>query len=147
MVAPGTRTGRPYGAPPGRRLWWGLRRRCGRCGSKGVFDSYYRMKERCPACGHRFTREEGAFTGVYILNFAVTEGFLFAVLMGYVFWRGITGTDVSILPFVLACVAFAVLAPVVVYPFATSTWAAIDLAMEPLNEAEEREAERWRSTS
>ena len=118
----------------------GLRRRCGRCGERGIFASWFRLKERCPRCGYRFVREEGAFAGVYLLNFAVTEAFMFVVLMSYVVWRGVSGTDAPIWPFVVVCGSFAVLAPIGFYPVAASTWAAIDLLMRPLDPDEELDA-------
>jgi hypothetical protein len=99
------------------------------------------MKARCPRCGYRFAREEGSFTGVYLVNFGVTEAFMFVVLMGYVLWRGVTGTHASIWPFFIGCTTFALLAPIVFYPVAASTWAAIDLLMRPLDPDEELDAE------
>jgi hypothetical protein len=98
------------------------------------------MKERCPRCGYRFAREAGHFTGTYLLNFAVTETLIFLVLLGYALWRGITGTEAPLWPFVVGAGAFAVLAPIVFYPVAASTWAAIDLLMRPLDPEEELDA-------
>ena len=120
----------------GTGLTRGLRRRCGRCGERGIFDGWFRMKERCPRCGYRFAREAGAFTGTYLVNFAVTESLMFTVLMGYVLWRGITGSDAPMWPFLASIVTFAVVAPIVFYPFAASTWAAMDLLMRPLDPSE-----------
>ena len=118
----------------------GLRRRCARCGKSGIFEGWFRMKERCPRCGYRFAREEGSFTGVYLLNFAVTEALIFAVLIVYVMWRGVTGTHAPIWPFLVGCSVLAVLAPIAFYPIAASTWAAIDLVMRPLDPDEELDA-------
>lgn len=120
----------------------GARRRCARCGASDIFDGWFRLKPRCPRCGYRFVREEGSFAGVYLLNFAVTEALMFALLMVYVLWRGITGTDAPIWPFLLGCSAFAVLAPIGFYPVAASLWAAIDLLMRPLDPDEELDAQQ-----
>jgi hypothetical protein len=98
------------------------------------------MRERCPRCGYRFSREAGSFTGVYLVNIAVTESLMFAVLMVYALWRGITGSDAPLWPFLVGCVTFALLAPVFFYPFAASTWAAMDLVMRPLDPVEEADA-------
>ena len=125
---------------PGTGLWRGLRRRCGRCGARGIFHGWFRLKERCPRCGYRFVREEGSFTGVYLLNFGVTEAFMFVVLMAYVLWRGVSGSHAAVWPLLLGCGAFAVLAPIAFYPIAASTWAAIDLLMRPLDPDEEMDA-------
>ena len=47
----------------GTMLARGFTKRCGRCGSRGIFQSYFKLRERCPRCGYRFQREAGAFTG------------------------------------------------------------------------------------
>ena len=119
----------------------GLRRRCGRCGERRIFRSYFRLRERCPQCGYRFVREEGAFTGVMLINMVITFGLMWAALVGYVFWRGITGDDdLALWPFAAAAAVLAVVGPAIFYPWAASTWAAIDLAMRPLDPVEEAEA-------
>jgi hypothetical protein len=105
------------------------------------------MKERCPRCGYRFVREEGSFTGVYLLNFGVTEAFMFVVLMAYVLWRGLSGSHAAVWPLALGCGLFAIVAPIVFYPIAASTWAAIDLLMRPLDPDEELDAARHASVS
>ena len=121
-------------------VWRGVRRRCGRCAARGLFEGWFRLKERCPGCGYRFAREEGFFTGAYLINFAVTEGLMFVALMAFVVARGAAGIGIPLLPVIVATVAAAVIAPVIGYPFAVSTWAAIDLAMRPLEPVEEAEA-------
>jgi uncharacterized protein (DUF983 family) len=124
----------------GTIVWRGFRRRCGRCGAKDIFASYLKLRERCPVCGYRFVREAGAFTGVMLMNITATFALMFLSLIAYVLWRGVTGEDVSIWPFAIACLAFAAVVPLVFYPVATSWWAAMDLAMRPLDEAEVRDA-------
>lgn len=76
-------------------------------------------------------REPGFFTGVYLINLCVTEGAVFVVLMGYVLWRANGGAEGLVLPLGAALVLSLVL-PILFYPFARTTWAAIDLAMTPL---------------
>ena len=131
----------PSAAGPGTMVWRGLRRRCGRCGSKGIFASYFKLREHCPVCGYRFVREAGAFTGVMLMNVTATFVLMFLSLIAYVGWRGVTGDDVALWPFAVACLAFAAVVPIVFYPIAASWWAAIDLAMRPLDADEEMEAE------
>jgi uncharacterized protein (DUF983 family) len=121
-------------------LWRGITRRCGRCGEGHLFRGWFHLRERCPRCGYRFTREAGAFTGVYLVNIAVTEALMFAVLMVYALWRGISASDAPLWPFLTGCVVFSIGAPVLFYPFAASTWAAVDLVMRPLDPVEEAEA-------
>ncbi len=127
----------------GRTLLRGLTRHCGRCGGGKVFDRYFRLRDRCPRCGVRFAREEGFFTGVYLINFSVTLGLMFVALMVFVLQRAITGSTGPLWPILTVCAAFAVLGPVLLYPIAATTWAALDLASRPLEPHEEAEAALW----
>ena len=130
---------------PTRMVLRGLVKRCGRCGARGIFQSYFRLRERCPRCGYRFVREEGAFTGVMLLNITATFVLMFLSLVAPVLWRGISGRDdVPWWPFVLLALGSAVLVPILFYPVAASSWAAIDLAMRPLDPVEQAEAELHR---
>jgi uncharacterized protein (DUF983 family) len=137
----------PKPATAGTMVWRGIRRRCGRCGAKGIFASYFTLKERCPVCGYRFVREAGAFTGVMLMNVTATFVLMFLSLISYVFWRGVTGEDVALWPFAVACLAFAAVVPIVFYPFAASLWASMDLAMRPLDPAELEDADAHASVN
>lgn len=128
---------------PLRTVLRGLLRRCGRCGGGGLFDGWFRLHERCPTCGYTFRREEGFFTGVYLVNFAVTEGLMWVSLMAYILWRAGTGSNAALWPALVACLGFAILAPIAFYPFAASTWAAMDLVLRPLEPSEEADAATW----
>lgn len=127
----------------GRTLLRGVCGRCGRCGGGGVFESYFRLRGRCPRCGVRLAREEGFFTGVYLINFSVALGLMFVALMVFVLHRAISGSNGPLWPILTVCGAFAVLGPVLLYPIATTTWAALDLAARPLEPHEEAEAVLW----
>lgn len=118
----------------------GLRRRCGRCGAEGIFASWFRLRERCPRCGYRFEREEGAFSGVMLLNVSATFVLMFVSLVSYVVWRGVSGGDVPLAPFAVTCLVAAAVTPVAFYPFAAAGWAALDLAMRPLDDRERADA-------
>jgi uncharacterized protein (DUF983 family) len=128
---------------PLRTVGRGLRRRCGRCGGRRLFRGWFRLRERCPTCGYTFRREEGFSTGVFLINFAVTEGLMWLSLMAYILWRAGTDPDAALWPVLTACLGFAVLAPIAFYPFATSTWAALDLVLRPLEPDEEADAVTW----
>jgi uncharacterized protein (DUF983 family) len=129
----------------GTMVWRGLRRRCGRCGERRIHATYFRLAERCPRCGYRFVREEGAFTGVMLMNMVLTFTLMWAALAAWIFWRGITGdSDLALWPFGLAAACLAVVGPAIFYPFAASWWASIDLAMRPLDPAEEADADAHR---
>jgi hypothetical protein len=89
------------------------------------------MRDRCPRCGLRFVREEGYFTGVYLVNFGVTLAVLFVLCMALALWLG-SNPDTPAVPFLVGGAAIAVLVPVLFYPFARTIWAALDLAMTPM---------------
>lgn len=114
--------------------------RCGRCGARGVMQGFFRMKERCPRCGYRFKREEGFFTGVFLINFAATLVLMWLVIMGYVVWRAATDATSSLWPVLVVMLAIAVVVPIAFYPVATTFWAALDLVLRPLDPHEEAEA-------
>jgi uncharacterized protein (DUF983 family) len=124
----------------GRMLLRGMRRCCPRCGAGKLFTRWFRMVERCPGCGYRFEREEGFQLGGYVINFGVTEGLVCLVVGGYIV-AAAANPDVAIWPVVLGGFLAAVVTPLVFYPFSRTIWAAIDLALTPLNVVEQAEAE------
>jgi uncharacterized protein (DUF983 family) len=128
--------------PPsgGQMLRRGARRHCPRCGAGGAFEGYFRLRERCPRCGWHFQRDEGFFTGTYLVNFAITEGLLLVVIFAYIFWRATNHHDSPLWLPLTATGVVAVVAPVVFYPFAAGIWLAAELVMRPLNPVEEADA-------
>jgi uncharacterized protein (DUF983 family) len=120
-------------------VWRGLRRRCARCGAKGIFRSYFELRERCPGCGYRFERDEASFTGVWLLNYSFTIFPLLALLSHMVFVLS-EGRSINVWAYAGAAAVIVVLLPIVLYPVAKSLWASIDLAMRPLEPVEEAEA-------
>jgi uncharacterized protein (DUF983 family) len=117
--------------PPGTLLKRGLLKRCPRCGGKGLFRSWFHQHERCPTCGYLFEREPGFFVGAYFINFAIAEGFLFVLVMGYVLWKD-QHPDAGVVIPVAIGVAIGVILPILMYPFARTIWSAFDLLMTPL---------------
>ncbi len=109
----------------------GLRRRCPRCGDGDVFASRWRLRSRCPGCGYRFEREPGFFLGAWFLNFMVLEILHFVLVMGFILYKSGHPDAGLLLPLGIGLVT-AVALPIVLYPWSQSTWAAIDLAMTPL---------------
>jgi uncharacterized protein (DUF983 family) len=121
-------------------LWRAMRRRCPRCGAGGLFRRWFRMIERCPGCGYRFQREEGFQLGGYVINFGVTEGLVCLAIGGYIL-AAAANPDVAVWPVVLGGFVAAVVTPIVFFPFSRTIWAAIDLALTPLDVVEQAEAE------
>jgi uncharacterized protein (DUF983 family) len=126
-----------------RLLGRGFTKRCPNCGGRGIYDTWFRMKDRCPTCGLRFEREEGFFVGAYLINFAVSIILLFVLCMGFVGVKA-ADPDAEAGIFLAAGVLIGLLAPVVFYPFSRTVWSAIDLGMTPLEPEELREAESAR---
>jgi uncharacterized protein (DUF983 family) len=129
----------------GRMLLRGATKRCARCGASGLFEGWFRMHDRCPRCGVRFEREEGFFTGALLINFAITEGFVFVALMAYILVLANAEGAVSIVPALAAGLAGAIVAPILFYPFSRTVWFAVHLAMAPLDPGEIASADAVRA--
>jgi len=128
----------------GRMVWRGLIRHCPRCGAGKLFRRWFHMVDRCPGCGYRFQREEGFQLGGYVINFGLTEGLVCLVIGAYIIAAS-ANPDVAIWPVVVGGLLAAVVTPIVFFPFSRTIWAAIDLAMTPLDVVEQAEAETARA--
>lgn len=121
-----------HGAPRwGTLLRRGLTKRCPRCGGGRLYQGWFRMKERCPTCGLLFEREPGFFVGAYLINFAIAEGLLFILIMGFVFWKDQHPEAGVAVPVAIA-IFLGVFAPLIFYPFSRTIWSALDIGMTPL---------------
>ncbi len=106
-----------------------LRLRCPNCGKGGLFFGFFKMKERCPNCGILLERgESDYFIGAYTLNLIVVEmllalAFLVVVMVTWPNppWAGLQ----------YGGVVLSVAGAVLCYPFAKTTWLAIDLTFRP----------------
>jgi hypothetical protein len=128
---------------PFRMVGRGLLRRCPRCGGGKVVRRWFRLQDRCPTCGHRFKREEGFFTGVILVNFGTTLALMWLFIIAWLVWHEATDSDAGLAPVLGGALLLAVVTPVAFYPFATTVWAALDLAMRPLEPDEAVAAARW----
>ena len=120
-------------------LWRAVRRRCPRCGGRGLFTAWLKLRERCPKCGLRFEREEGFFTGVYLVNYAFVAIAIVIELFTYLLYAN-ANDDVALAPAMALGLATALILPLLTYPFAKTVWVAIDLATRPLDPVEEADA-------
>ena len=120
-----------------RHLWWmlwrGIRKRCPHCAGGRLFRGWFTLADHCPTCGYRLERQEGFSLGGMAINIIVTEGIFAVVLIGTLI---ATVPDVPVLPLMIAGLAVNLVVPVVFYPFSLTTWAAVDLAMRPLEPRE-----------
>jgi uncharacterized protein (DUF983 family) len=121
----------------GEALRRGMARRCARCGTGGIFRSYYRLHPTCPACGMRFEREDGEWTGALTVIMAVTE-LIFAVFLGVGLW--LTWPAVPWTWLLVGGVVINVVVPVLLYPWSQSVWIGLHYAFVPLDAAEEAAA-------
>ena len=108
--------------------------RCPNCGSHGLLNSWFRMNDRCPACGLRVEREGNDYmAGSLMFNLVLAE-LLFAVaLVGYLLlvWPSVNWDLLGI----VAPLGMAV-APFVLFPFSKLVWLAADLALRPAHASE-----------
>ena len=112
-------------------LWRGLAKHCPRCGGGHLYRSGFKMKERCPTCGYLFEREPGFFVGAYLINFAIVEGFLFIMLMGFIAWKD-QNPDAGMTLAIAIGLFIGLIGPVIFYPYSRTIWSALDLLMTPL---------------
>jgi uncharacterized protein (DUF983 family) len=61
----------PHASKGFQRLAAIVRQRCPRCLEGPVFATLFRIHVQCPACGLRFEREPGYFTGAMYLSYGV----------------------------------------------------------------------------
>jgi hypothetical protein len=84
------------------------------------------MTPACPRCGLAFEREEGAFLGSLAINYGVTGIVLIAFIAAML---AVTLPNPPVALLTGSAVAIAIVVPLACYPFAKTTWAAIDLLM------------------
>lgn len=116
----------------------GIRRKCPNCGSGGIFDGWFKLKERCPTCSYPFEREEGYWVSAIIVNTAVIEGLFLVVFLVTVL---ATAPEIEWLPLLVIAIVMNLVFPIFFYPMSKTVWMGIDLYFHPL-EAGERPQER-----
>jgi uncharacterized protein (DUF983 family) len=111
-----------------------MSRRCPVCSSTECFESYFRMRPRCPRCNFSLERIEGHWIGALGMNTVVSFGALLLTLVGglVLMWP-----DPAVLPLLVACVGVALVVPILFFPVSRTLWSAIDLAMRPLEPADQ----------
>jgi uncharacterized protein (DUF983 family) len=101
-----------------------ITRSCPYCGRRGVFKSYFSLKDRCPHCNVKYAYEDGFFLGSYVINIGFTE--LVTVL--FVVWM-IAALSLSVLQMQIIGVTMAVALPILFYPIALLMWIALDITL------------------
>jgi uncharacterized protein (DUF983 family) len=122
---------------PAQLLTRALMLRCPRCGGRGLFVSWFKLRERCPTCGLPLERGEqhDYWIGGMMFNIALSE--LLAVLVvgsailitwPTVPWNHIWG----------GAIALMLAAPFLLFPMSRITWLAFDLIFRPKHESHYR---------
>jgi uncharacterized protein (DUF983 family) len=112
--------------PPTLMVLRGFRRRCPRCGSKGLFTGWLKMVDDCPGCSYHFEREEGFFLGALVMNVILTELFMIGLLIvGFV----TTLPDPPVARLAIGGTILTLVAPTFFYPFTKTIWTAVDMIM------------------
>jgi uncharacterized protein (DUF983 family) len=114
---------------PWRLLGRAFLLRCPNCGGGKLFYGFFQMTDRCPTCGILLERGEADyFIGAYTLNLIAVEvvlaiGFLIVVVVTWPRppWNGLE----------YGGVALSILGALFCYPFAKTTWLAVDLIFRP----------------
>jgi uncharacterized protein (DUF983 family) len=114
---------------PWRLLGRALLLRCPNCGGGRLFEGFFKMKERCPTCGMLLERgESDYFIGAYTLNLIAVEILLaFAFLVVVYITRPNPPWDAL----QWGGAILSVLGAILCYPFAKTTWLALDLIFRP----------------
>jgi len=103
-----------------------LRLRCSLCGRGKLFRGWLRMNKQCPHCGVTFEREPGFFLGSIYINYGLTA-LIVAITYPLLMFNGI----VQKTPLLIGAVAFTVLFPIFVFPWARSIWLGFDQWHDP----------------
>jgi len=126
-----------------RLLWRGIRRRCPLCGGEQCFDTWFLVKDRCPRCHFPIRREEGHWLGAVGMNTVVSLSTLLVTLVGGFV---IMGDHRRVAPLMIALAAVAVFVPLAFFGSSQTLWSAVDLAMRPLEPADDVDL-RWIPTA
>ncbi len=106
-----------------------LRLRCPHCGEGRMFFQWVRSYSHCVDCDFRYDRgEHDYYIGAYTINLIFAELIVVAVMVWLIINRW---PDVpwQTMPWLLA--GFAIVGPMLTYPFSKSLWLAIDLLFRP----------------
>lgn len=114
-----------------------LARRCPRCGSDGILESFFDLHERCPQCGHKFEREPGYWVGAMIIITTITFALFLTLLVGGMV---LTWPDVPWTGLLIITLAANLVIPILAYPRAKTLWMALELGWHPLEPKEIEEA-------
>lgn len=110
---------------------------CPRCGRRGLFVSWFMLKERCPNCELPLQRgeEHDYWIGGMMFNIVLSEMLAVLVVASVVLttWPNVPWTGVRIGAIVLMLAA-----PFLLFPMSRIVWLAFDLTFRPGHESHYR---------
>jgi uncharacterized protein (DUF983 family) len=109
-----------------RVLMRGLRLKCPACGQTDLYQSTFRIRESCSACGLVYAREQGYFVGAIYINVMATEAVILFVYLVSLFATNGTGNTIYIILFIMA-----VTLPLLFFRLSRSLWLSIDQIISP----------------
>lgn len=104
----------------------GLKLRCPACGRGALYQSVFKMHERCPFCGLTYGREQGYFVGAIYINVMATEALILLVYLVSIFTGFINNNMIYVL-----MIAMAVMLPLIFFRFSRGLWLSIDHIISP----------------
>jgi uncharacterized protein (DUF983 family) len=114
---------------PWRLLGRAVLLRCPNCGARHIFTGFFDLKERCPNCGMLLERgESDYFLGAYTVNLIAVEVLL---ALGFLIVMVVTWPKPPWDAIEYGGVVLSILGAVFCYPFAKTTWLAVDLIFRP----------------
>jgi uncharacterized protein (DUF983 family) len=99
---------------------------CPRCGRASIIRKWLFMPERCPECRLKLEREPGYYLGSIYINYGLT-----AVLLTLGYFILFFAFDLPPRGLLWGSLAFAVIFPLLFFPFSRTLWLAFDLAWDP----------------
>jgi uncharacterized protein (DUF983 family) len=138
VVDESVESSRPMAWPGFRRvltvLGRALRLRCPHCGGGPVLQHWFRMRERCGACGLAIERgERDYFIGSMMFNLVVSEllfagGFVATLVIA---WPNVPWDTLQwAAPLAMAA------APFILFPFSKLAWLGFDILLRPVTPGE-----------
>lgn len=103
-----------------------LRLACPICGRGKLYRSWFGMHKACPNCGLHYEREPGFFLGSIYINYGLTVLIVAIAYPVLLFGYGLPET-----PLLAGSLAFTLLFPMLVFPWARSLWLGFDQWRDP----------------
>ena len=104
----------------------GLKLKCPACGRDALYQSAFKIKERCASCGLVYGREQGYFVGAIYINVMATEALILFVYLVLFFAFPVMGDAVYIVLFIMA-----ITLPLIFFRLSRSLWLSIDHIISP----------------